>query len=464
MAAVDGFLRSGAARSKRSTGARGAARARPSDLKSITPERNNLNLGIGNSEAVSGASGGGGAPEIVRVVGTAGPDTTHAVGGGVRGGDPLKLMATDAFVQFQAFKASLAATQAMVEPLEAKLRASLEVRSGLEAGTSKTVQQGGVVEKAPKTVVCKRRTLSRARFNAGWSFADWAAVARLAERYGKGGGGMEAMLRIVLHVRWRLVRREDSTEDALRTEFLAAQSLGTQAVEERLEERLARPDGGLEDALHAVLDAERRLTKLDNKEEEAPHLDDTSLKRFGAQTTVARLKKRLARRDSDVTDAVRMAMGSVSRIEVMKKELTARQAAAAATARSTALKALLRRKHVSSLRAAFNALRKFSAETAVAWLRERLVRGEDNLQAARWFARDLESRLSRRKDDLEDALRRASDAEMRAEDMRVDMTAKQAAATATLQSMALKGLLRRKHSNSLGAAFDAMRKVCAGGT
>lgn len=463
MAAVGGFLLAGAVRAKPSKGALGAVRAGPYELKPITWEIETLfNLDVRKSEAMSEASGGGGATEIVRVMGAVGPDPAHAAGGGVRGGDLLKEMATDAFGQFDVFKASLEGTQAMVEPLKAKLRATLKVRSRLEAGTPKKTQTEEQAEKTIKAVVCKRRTRPpSARFTAGQKLDDWATVARLAEYLARRGGGFEAILCIVLHARWRLATLGDSAENALRTKFVAAQSLGFQAAEARLVGRLFKLDGGLEDTLHVVLDGEQRLARGNNKEEDIPRVDSNTMHRFGAQIAVAQLKKRLTRRDGNVKDALRMEMGSESRIAVMEIDTTARQVAAKAAARLTAPRTQLRRKHTSSLRAAFGAMKRFSTETAVSRLKGRIVKRGHVIEDARRVFLEFESRLAGRDVDVQGALRLAFDGKTRLQEVTMETTARQAATTAIARALALKALVRRKHATSLRAAFNAVRKFSA---
>lgn len=90
-----------------------------------------LMLGGGKSEALPEASGSKGALETVHVVTMAGPDAAHALGGDCGGGG-LKELGTSSFDQLVGFKAGLAITPALVEPLEAKVCPTPEVQSRQE--------------------------------------------------------------------------------------------------------------------------------------------------------------------------------------------------------------------------------------------------------------------------------------------------------------------------------------------
>lgn len=109
-----------------------AARAGRCESEAIVAAaRGLLMLGCGKSEALPEASGSKGALETVPVVGMAGPDTAHALGGDCGGGGPEEL-GTASLDQLADFKPGLAITPALVKPVEAKLRPTSEVQSKQE--------------------------------------------------------------------------------------------------------------------------------------------------------------------------------------------------------------------------------------------------------------------------------------------------------------------------------------------
>ena len=99
-------------------------------------------LGGENPKALDEPSSGKGASETVHVMGMAGSDTAHALGGDFGGGDSRELGTGD-FDQVVGFKADRVANSELVESAKTKLLPTVEVRSklGTSADTAKIPQR-----------------------------------------------------------------------------------------------------------------------------------------------------------------------------------------------------------------------------------------------------------------------------------------------------------------------------------